>query len=175
MIVLWDVTDIHPLGPTSGACFLKNTVGSGHFPIKGKVVSDFWNLFLFKMVPWLPGFVSQPELTVPPACSLCPCVQIDTQGIYQLQVQCTEPHVKSGGNLRLTPNRVREHFRDSVKINQHNEEISDSLMPQSFPSLRVIFMSFHHEWSSQCHSSWFMEHGLSPCSNYLLPLNVLNV
>lgn len=133
------------------------------------------NLFSFNMIPWLPGIVSPPEPTVAPPCRPCPCMQIDTQGIYQLQVHCTEPHVKSGGNLWLAADRVREHFRGSVKINQRNEEISDLLAPQSFPSLRLIFMSIRHEWSSQHRSARFMERGLSPCSNYPLPLNVLNV
>lgn len=109
----------------------------------------FESVFLFYMVPWLRGIVSQPESTAQPPCRLCPCMQSDTQGIYQLQVHCTQLHVKSGGNLWLAADRVRERFRGSVKINQRNEEISDLLAPQSFPSLRLIFMSIHHEWSSQ--------------------------
>lgn len=121
------------------------------------------------MVPRLRGIVRQPESTAPPPCRLCPCMQSDTLGIYQLQVHCTQLHVKSGGNLWLAADRVRVRFRGSVKINQRNEEISDLLAPQSFPSLRLIFMSIRHEWSSQRYSTRFMERGLSPCSNYLLP------
>lgn len=147
---------------------------SQHVPL----IACFWeigdlNLFLFNTVPWLWGIVRQcvPAVLVPFCLHLC--MQIDTRGIYQLQVHCTESHAKSGGNLWLATNRVRERFRGSVKINQHNEEISDLLASQSFPSLRLIFMSIHHGWSGQHCGSRFMERGLSPCSNYLLPLNVL--
>lgn len=76
--------------------------------------------------------------------------------------------MKSGGNLGLAVDWVREHFRARVKINQYNEEISELLASQSLPSLRMIFMRIQQP-RGHCK---FMERRLPPCSNYPLPLNV---
>lgn len=64
-------------------------------PLKVPVEIVDLNLFLFNIVLWSPDTDSHPELPW----RLCPCMQIGTQGIYQLQVHYGEPHVKSGGNV----------------------------------------------------------------------------
>lgn len=79
------------------------------------------------------------------------------------------------------------------KIRRRNENLSDLLAACSSDSLRPIFMSIYHERRQEevevgVKRGWvglrcvclrggvgFMERGLSPCSNYQLPLTAARV